>query len=329
MVRERDWGGHIGPTVLAGVLLAGLWGIGLARLGAAPALGQNTVPGVVLRLVQPNIAQQDKWKPGLRVGNLKDQIAMSMAPAPGPSPTHVIWSETAATYYLSADYPVRRAIAQAVPKGGLILTGAPRITTAGEKPLKIWNSLYALDDRGDIVGTYDKSHLVPFGEYMPLRNITGLDKIVGKGTDFSPGPGVRTLRLPGLPPVSPLICYEVIFPGNVVDPEDRPEWMLNITNDAWYGTSTGPYQHFDAARFRAVEQGLPLVRVANTGISGVIDSYGRVVKQLNLGQKGSLDSALPKALTATVFSRYGNVLALLLMVATGVLGMVMGRRRGS
>jgi len=328
LCKNQDWGGGFKPTIGATVILALVWGGGLVRLSGAAAPGEDTVPDVRLRLVQPNIEQKNKWKSALKIGNLKEQIAMSAAVGPGAAPTHVIWSETAATYLLSSDLAVRKAMAEAVPEGGMILTGAPRSTPAGQTPFQIWNSLYALDAAGDIVGTYDKSHLVPFGEYMPFRGILGLEKLTAGSTDFTPGPGRQTLRLPGLPAVSPLICYEVIFPGNVVNATDRPQWILNVTNDAWYGISTGPYQHFDAARFRALEEGLPLVRVANTGISGVIDGYGRIVSRLDLGNKGTLDSNLPKALPATLYSRYGNAAALVLIFIVGGLGLVLGRRRG-
>ena len=326
---NSGWGGGRTPTAAAAILLAVVWGGGAARLSGAPAVGENSVPDVRLRLVQPNIEQKDKWRANLRIPNLKEQIAMSSGPGPGPGPTHVIWSETAATYYLSNDAAVRSAIAQGTPRGGLTLTGGLRTTATREKPFKVWNSLFALDDAGAIVGAYDKFHLVPFGEYMPFRGIVGLEKLSAGATDFTAGAGPQTLRLKGLPPVSPLICYEVIFPGNVVNPEDRPEWLLSVTNDAWYGISTGPYQHFDAARFRAVEEGLPLVRVANTGISGVIDAYGRVVKRLELSEKGVLDTTLPKALAGTVFGGAGNALALLLIIATGGAGMAIGGFRGS
>ena len=328
LVSAGGWGGNVRPTVLAAALLVLVWGGGMARLLGADALGENTVPDIRLRLVQPNIEQRNKWKADLRIPNLKEQIRMSAAVTTGPAPTHVIWSETAATYFLSNDMAVRKAMAEATPKGGLIITGALRAERGEGQPYRVWNSLFAVNDNGDIVGTYDKHHLVPFGEYMPFRGIFGLEKLTAGTADFTPGPGPQTLRLSGLPPVSPLICYEVIFPGNVVDAADRPQWIVNVTNDAWYGISTGPYQHFDAARFRAVEEGLPLVRVANTGISGVIDAYGRVVKRLDLGERGTLDSALPKALSATPYSRYGNILAFLLIIATGVAGLRIGRRRG-
>ena len=182
----------------------------------------------------------------------------------------------------------------------------------------MWNSLHGLDEAGVIVGTYDKHHLVPFGEYTPLRAVLGrlgLGKLVVGSQGFSAGPGPETLDLPGLPPFSPLICYEAIFPGRVVAEGARPQWLLNVTNDAWFGTSSGPYQHFASARIRAVEEGLPLVRVANTGISAVVDSYGRLLGQLRLNQAGVLDSHLPRpAKSVTLYARYGDRMGLFLIV---------------
>jgi apolipoprotein N-acyltransferase len=136
-----------------------------------------------------------------------------------------------------------------------------------------------------------------------------VDRVAPGETDFTAGPGPTTLELPGLPPVSPLICYEVIFPGAVVDAAARPAWLLNITNDAWFGLSTGPHQHFASARLRAVEEGLPLVRVANTGISGVVDPYGRVLARLELGREGVIDTTLPRALSPTPYARFGDWIA--------------------
>jgi apolipoprotein N-acyltransferase len=177
-----------------------------------------------------------------------------------------------------------------------------------------------------LVATYDKFHLVPFGEYMPFNKIIPLKKLTIGGTDFSAGPGPRTLELPGLPPFSPLVCYEVIFPGEVVDPKHRPAWLLNVTNDGWYGISFGPYQHLASSRMRAIEEGLPLVRANNTGISVVTDAYGRIVASLGLGQTGHLDSHLPVGLfEPTPFAKLGNLCILavaLLMTLSGLLGKV-------
>jgi len=296
---SRRWRG----VVLAGAVLAllgpAVWGQArLARLDPPP------VEGVRLRLVQPGYSQAEKWDPTRRTLNLIDQVEMSRAPG-FESVTHVIWAETASVYPLGQDIDRRRLVAGAAPIGGLLLTGAPRMTPAGQEPFRMWNSLLAITPAATIVGSYDKHHLVPFGEYVPYADILPIGKITPGEISFTPGPGPRTLRLPGTPPVSPLICYEVIFPGEVVDAADRPAWMVNVTNDGWYGLSPGPYQHFASARLRAVEEGLPLVRVANTGISAVIDALGRVTARLDLGTRGVVDADLPGALPATPFARIG------------------------
>jgi len=180
--------------------------------------------------------------------------------------------------------------------------------------------MYAIDGAGTVVETFDKFHLVPFGEYVPLARYLPIQKLTSGKTGFTPGPGPRTLRLPGLPAVSPLICYEVIFPGAVTAPGDRPEWLLNLTNDAWYGVSAGPYQHLAQARVRATEEGLPMVRAAYTGVSAVIDPYGRVLRRLALNRPGVIDTKLPKPLAEPpIYARAGDgilagLLGLLLVV---------------
>jgi len=317
------------PVILASAVLVAVWSGGMARLGGAES---GNVDGVRLRLVQSNIPQAKKWIPDLRQRFFKKHLNLSVAPpAPGaPPPTHVIWGETAATFFLANDPVKLEMIAASTPPGGLIITGAPRTTPEATRPRRVWNSLHAVDAQARVIGTYDKSHLVPFGEYVPFRKFLKMSKITAGGTDFSPGPGNRTLVLTGLPPVGPLICYEVIFPGAVTDPRDRPEWLLNLTNDGWYGNSSGPYQHFAAARLRAVEEGLPLVRVANTGISGVIDAYGRTVARLGYGVEGTLDSDLPRALSgSTPFARLGNWLTALLILAVGGAGALSLNRKKS
>ena len=295
-------------------------------LGRGPdTLGKcalKAVPGVHLRLVQPNIPQALKWRRELRRSHVQKQLKLSLAPAlagsgstPLKPPTHIIWAETSVPYILANTPGLSQVLAAAVPPGGLMIFGAPRASPAGVTPRQLWNSLQAIDDKGRVKGTYDKHHLVPFGEYVPFRDILPIEKLTAGRQDFSPGPGIRTLAFDGLPPVSPLICYEVIFSGNVVDAENRPQWLLNLTNDAWFGQSFGPYQHFAAARLRAVEEGLPLVRVANTGISGVIDGYGRTIRRLGLGQEGVIDSPLPAALDdRTMYSRFGGWILALMMI---------------
>lgn len=303
-------------ALMVGLPLAlGLWG--QARL-AAHAAGE--VPGIRLRLVQAAINQSHKWREDLRQAHLDSYVELSRAPG-FDKVTHVIWPETAAAYFLDMDYPHRARTALAAPPGGMVLTGAPRVSERGVEPFQVWNSLMAVTDTAGIAAIYDKVHLVPFGEYVPFRAVMPKELNIG-GTDFSPGPGLRTLNVPGLPPFSPLICYEAIFPGAVVGRDQkRPEWLLNITNDAWFGLSAGPYQHLAAARMRAIEEGLPLVRVANTGISAVFDGMGRETARLDLGERGVVDAALPASLGAvTPFGRFGNFTVLALGMLCAAMG---------
>ncbi len=313
---------HVVRFGLPLLLLGLLWGGGALRLSQAEV---KMVPNVYLRLVQGNVAQTLKWKADLREAHFVKHLDLSLAPSLTPH-THVIWPETAVPFLIDWD-PVNRArLAEIVPKGGLVLTGSIRATAPGERPFQVWNSFQAVDENGELVATYDKFHLVPFGEYMPFNEIIPLKKLTVGGTDFSAGPGPRTLNLPGLPPLSPLVCYEVIFPGEVVDPKHRPAWLLNVTNDGWYGISFGPYQHLASSRMRSIEEGLPLVRANNTGISVVTDAYGRVIASLGLGETGHLDSHLPEGLSApTPFAKLGNLCILavaLLITLSGAFGKV-------
>ena len=310
-------------VAVAFAVLALIYVGGSIRLAAAGEA--STVQGVHLRLVQPNIPQRLKFHRELLDVHLADHLQLG-AEAADPPPSHVIWGETAASFFIADDRDRRERVGVGTPPGGLTIVGALRRSPEGEE-FRVWNSLVAIDDSGSVVAHYDKAHLVPFGEYVPFRNVIGISKLTAGTTDFSRGPGRATLNLPGLPPVSPLICYEVIFPGKVTERGSGAQWLLNLTNDAWYGISAGPYQHFAAARLRAVEEGLPLVRVANTGISAIVDPYGRVVARLGLGERGIVDGPLPVALASqTLFSRVGNVSGLAMAGATILIGWFFRRR---
>jgi apolipoprotein N-acyltransferase len=290
------------------LLLLAIWTGGWLRLSGA---GDDVVPGVRLRLVQANIDPARKGDANYGADVLARHLRLTTETPGYDRATHAIWAETANPFPLERYPEARMALAGAAPSGGAVITGVLRTDSANGRLKEIWNSMAAVDRAGQVVGTYDKFHLVPFGEYVPLhRYLPFVSKFTPGVLDFSAGPGPRTLRLPGLPPVGPLICYEVIFPGQVVDRTDRPEWLLNLTNDGWYGVSSGPYQHFASTRLRAVEEGLPVIRVANTGVSGAIDAYGRVRAQTALGEPAVTDVELPRALPElTPYARWGDAAA--------------------
>ena len=314
------------PLLAGLVVLLAVWGGGHLRLAGA---ADETVPGVQLRLVQPNVAQADKWRPDLREAHFARLLRMSSAPGHDRI-THIIWPEAAIPYFVSREPARARMIGALVAPDGLVLAGARRLSPEGVDPIRVWNSVLAIDHRGRIVEAYDKAHLVPFGEYVPLRGLLrwlGVEKVTPGPLDFSAGPGPRTLVLDGLPAVAPLICYEVIFAAVSRAPGPRASWLLNLTNDAWFGVSSGPYQHLAMARVRAVEEGVPLVRVANTGISAIVDPHGRTLARLGLGRAGVLDGALPQALVRPPL--YGRIGDLVLVPAAVVLviGLWLHRRR--
>lgn len=298
--------------------------LGIVWAGGSYRLSTNTdmpdVEGVRLRLVQPNIPQTVKWVPNLRPQHVQDQVAMSVQPAAEQieGPTHVLWSETAIPFYVNGDAALLSELARAVPPGGYLISGGLRREGSGEATNR-YNSLMAIDPLGRIAAHYNKIHLVPFGEYMPFRDYLPFGKLTPGRSDFAVGRSFAPLSLPGLPPFQPLICYEAIFPGAVVaDDAPRPAWLLNITNDAWYGVSSGPHQHFAMVRIRAVEEGLPVVRVANTGISAVVDAFGRVRSQKALGERGVIDSPLPRAGDVTIYAWLGNLPILILALGVTI-----------
>ncbi|MCM0021396.1 MAG: apolipoprotein N-acyltransferase, partial [Tagaea sp.] len=309
----------------AGALVVAV-GFGAWRLAENPTA---FVPDVRLRLVQPVVPQALKWDPEAREANLKRTIALSRV-AGFADRTHVIWAETATAFPIWGDHPRmverRRQIAQAAPPGGVLITGAVRVEPDASGGLRAFNSAHALDSGANMLANFDKFHLVPFGEYVPFREILPIDRIVPGGVDFSAGPGPATIQIPGLPPVSPLICYEIIFPGRAIDPSMRPGMILNLTNDSWFGYSIGPFQHFAAARFRAVEEGLPVIRAAGGGISGSIDPMGRVIARLDLERVGVLDANLPALVAPTLFSRFGAGIPAGLLIVLSVFGALAARK---
>ncbi|MGC1410048.1 MAG: apolipoprotein N-acyltransferase, partial [Acetobacteraceae bacterium] len=276
-----------GAALLAAWVVFGVW-----RL-------QQTVPPQALAvvLVQGNVAQGQKFDQALAARIFQHHLDLS-AQGPATGPAVAVWPETSFPGLLDLDEPARQAIEQAT-RGAPALVGSVRF----DQQRRPRNSLFAVLDGGVIGGVYDKWHLVPFGEYIP--DWLPLPIMVMPGNGFASGPGPRTLHVPGLPPFGPLICYEAIFSGQVVDRSDRPTWLVNVTNDAWFGNSTGPRQHLAAARMRAVEEGLPLLRAANTGISAAFDAHGHELGRIDLEKSGTLTVGLPGPLPETLFARIG------------------------
>lgn len=291
-----------GFLVFISLLVVCLIGFGGFRLTGAK---DEYVAGVQLRIIQPNIAQKDKFKPEKAGEIVERYLSMSSrSTRPGDlgllSTTHLIWPESAFPFFLTEQPNVLAAIRQLLPTGTTLLTGAVRAEPkrTGQKERNIYNSLYMISHRGEIKDAYDKVHLVPFGEYLPFESVLegmGLSSIVEVPGGFSAGPRRRSVETPNAPPFLPMICYEIIFPFQVSAAKntDKAEWILNITNDAWFGITSGPYQHFHQTRVRAVDEGLPVIRAANNGISAVFDGYGRVLKSLPLGDSGIIDTELP------------------------------------
>lgn len=275
------------PNGLAACLLACLLVFGWMRLEHNPTQYSN----VRLRIVQANIAESEKLSSEARLSILRKYIELTRLPDSNHI-SAVIWPEAAIPYYVEPDSPLTHDLGNNLQEDALLIAGGLR---GNENAFgwQAWNSLFVIDHKGDILAQYDKHHLVPFGEFIPLRHILPLENISGGHGDFSRGPGPQTLAADNLPPFSPLICYEAIFPQETTDGSHKARWLLNVTNDAWFGISSGPYQHLQMARVRAVENGLPLVRAANTGISAVIDPFGRILMKLPLDKDGIIDFYLP------------------------------------
>jgi apolipoprotein N-acyltransferase len=293
---------------------------------------------VRLRIVQPGIDQSDKWQSENEEAIVRKYLELSDG-ATSPersgvgSATILIWPESAFPFLLTERPEVLAAIDTLLPEGTVLVTGAARSDpTAGrDNPPRVFNSVYVIDDTGEILDAYDKVRLVPFGEFLPFRGIfeaAGIRQLIALPGGFSAGVRRTVLTAPSAPPFSPLICYEAIFPGEVVAPGTTPGWLLNLTNDAWYGATPGPYQHFAQARLRAVEEGLPLIRAANSGISAIVDPYGRVVRSLGLNVVGILDGDLPARLDGTIQGRFGAIVfALLALISIAIIAAAGGLAR--
>lgn len=291
-------------AALAVLVLALVWGGGQVRLsGPGPADRAD----LRVRLIQPNAQQDEKWNPDRAYEFFDRQRAQTSAPPRdgGRRPDLVIWPETAVPWLLDDPGPVLELIAESAG-GARVALGIQR----SDGPL-FYNSLAVLGPGAEIEAVYDKFHLVPFGEYVPLGEALvplGVSAFAAsRGNYYSAGPGARVLDLGRLGKVQPLICYEAVFPQDLRAAPERPDWLMQVTNDAWFGQMSGPYQHLAQARLRAIESGLPLLRAANTGITAVIDAQGRIRQSLALGAEGWIDTAVPGALPPTPYARLGDL----------------------
>ena len=296
--------------------------------------------GAPVRIVQPNIGQDLKWTPGFAERNLARLEHLSQEEGDGGRRL-LIWPEAAVTEPLEDSRPdyqlgifmTRQRVAEAIPPGDLLLTGGITILSEdGLNPTHATNSVFALTSEGRSLARYDKAHLVPYGEYLPMRPILsaiGVSRLAPGDLDFQPGPGPRTIDLPEIGLVGFQLCYEIIFSGEVVDPARRPAFIFNPSNDAWFG-AWGPPQHLAQARLRALEEGLPVIRATPTGISAIVDAGGGLRHSLPLGTAGVIDARLPLPAPPTLFARFGNALPFgfaLLLAAGGLLTLRRSRRR--
>ncbi len=303
------------------ILFAGLWAWGGLRLADAPAA---TVPGVTMRLVQPDVPQDEKYVRRYVTRNWQRLLDLSNAPGKA---TLIVWPEAATPFLLGRSAVALEEIANLTRSGRSLITGSAR-AAPGADEIRYYNSLYMFGPGGRREAVYDKFHLVPFGEYVPFEDLLrhiGITKLTEGQGGFSSGDGPHIYKIAGAPEVTPLICYEIIFPGAVTTGQ-RPGWLVNVTDDSWFGPWAGPLQHLLIARVRAIEEGLPVARAANTGISAMIDPMGQITASLNLGRMGVVDAPLPVALAPTPYARFGDLLFLILLGGAAAGAVVLARK---
>jgi apolipoprotein N-acyltransferase len=278
-----------------------------------------------VRLVQPDISQDVRNEPDYAYFGLMKLGRLSHRPAAGAPPRLLLWPEAAVDYYLETDRLAREALTGLLRPGDLLLTGGTRLERDGNgETIGARNSLFVMDARGTLLHRYDKAHLVPFGEYLPMRGLLsplGLSRLVPGDIDFWPGPGPHSYALPGFGTVGVQICYEIIFSGHVVDRAHRPDFLFNPSNDAWFGR-WGPPQHLAQARLRAVEEGIPVVRATPNGISAIVDADGAIRREIPAHRAAAVDALLPAALPPTMFARFGNLLPFLLALMLGAVAAI-------
>lgn len=318
-VLQRRW---LALLVLVTLPLSFVWGHW--RLSSAPL---ETAKGPLIRLVQPNISQNDKWRSENAAGIFDELLALS-ATSSAEKPQVVIWPESAVSFLLDESEVALAKIADVIEAEQTLLAGSLRRSEDVAKDEKYFTSILLIDSEGVVQQSYDKWRLVPGGEYLPFAwalEPLGFRKVVALPESFTAGVGPRSIDVPGVGLAGMLICYEAIFPHLLVDERRRPRWIVNVTNDGWFGLSVGPHQHLAQVRMRAVEQGLPIARAANTGISAVIDPWGRYLGKTELEIKTVLDVRLPSAIAPPFFARWG-ITPFWYLLATILAGVVLRRR---
>ena len=318
-------------VALAAALLAAHLAYGALRLADAGEPGA----GPAIRIVQPALDQSEKWQAENDDEIVRRYLSLSREASPARSGLDgvaiLVWPESAFPFLLTDRPEVLTAIADILPPGTTLITGAVRADEPPDASMQAFNSVLVIDDQGAITAAYDKVHLVPFGEYLPFRPLVrslGIRQLIAIPEGFTFGAKRLTLTVPGAAPFAPLICYEIIFPGAVLATGPRPGWMLNLTNDTWFGDTPGPYQHFLQGRVRAVEEGLPLVRAANSGISAIVDAHGRIVHSLEPGNAGIIDGNIPEDAVFTLYTRTGDWLFFGLLVAAAGISQIARIFRG-
>jgi apolipoprotein N-acyltransferase len=309
------------PLTVGTIVLVSFGGYGVIRLNHYPT---RIVDDVRLRIMQPNLQQDVRFNYAARQEVMNKYVALS-GRVSGPQSegardvTHLIWPESPFPFFLTREADALAQITNLLAPGTVLITGAVRLANPDNVAESgVYNSIYVIDREGSIRAIYDKVHLVPFGEYLPFEPFLeslGLQELTKQRGGFLAGDRHRLIAVPAAPLALPLICYEIIFPGEFSSIDTRPGWIVNVTNDGWFGISTGPYQHFQQARVSAIEEGLPLARAANTGISAVIDPVGRIVNSLPLGSEGVIDAPLPRPISTPIYGHLGDTPAAIMVLA--------------
>ncbi len=315
-------------TTFAALLLPLCWFYGEWRLASNPT---QFVEGVNLRIVQPNISQDDDWRNKHAREIFDKLLSLSAEPSKNDRPlTHIIWPESIVPFLIDESPEGLREVAKMLGPTRILLTGSVR-RSAPSPTADYFTSVLVIDGNAKVVGHYDKSHLVPGGEFLPLAWLLeplGFRQVVAMPESFREGSGPESLEVPGAGLVGAQVCYEAIFPAETVNPLRRPNWLVNVTNDGWFGNSSGPRQHLAQLRLRAIEQGLAVARSANSGVSTVYDPFGRALFQSEMGVTGVYDAPLPRSIGPSLYANYGDKVLLVMMMAFGLLGLCVHRMRG-